>query len=247
MKLFGSPQTAEEYRERAFSYVRSGKCDKALADANEAIRLDPEHPDGFGARGMAKTFMGDHRGGIVDLNEAIRRNPEFVSAYLARGFARRGIRDFDGALKDYEKAQQLGNNRETRKLVEASIEEIIKERDTQNSMPLKVIWVVCGIAVFHLAGRLQITTSLDWKVVITILVSGVLAYYLGKFMKLHWGVKDFLVLTLGTWPTKDSRKASGSFGYDMLNQWADHKKGTAQQFKDQHGWSSPGDNPYSKE
>ena len=53
-KLFGSqPDSAEAFIQRGLGYLEKGQYDKAVADFNEAIRLEPEIPGTFAARGQA--------------------------------------------------------------------------------------------------------------------------------------------------------------------------------------------------
>src|SRR6266403_339236 len=53
-----------------------GDNDRAIADYNEAIRLDPKHARAFHHRGYAYSDKGDNDRAIADYNEAIRLNPK---------------------------------------------------------------------------------------------------------------------------------------------------------------------------
>ena len=48
----------------------------AIADCDEAIRLDPKNSNAFVTRGNAKGMLKDYTGAIADYDEAIRLDPK---------------------------------------------------------------------------------------------------------------------------------------------------------------------------
>src|SRR5262249_16559641 len=62
-------------------YANKGDRDRAIADYNEAIRLDPENAMAFNNRGASYANKGDRDRAIADYNEAIRLNPNFSLAF----------------------------------------------------------------------------------------------------------------------------------------------------------------------
>ena len=56
--------------------MRKGDNDRAIADFNEAIRLDPKSSLTFRNRGDAYTDKGDHDRALADYSEAIRLDPK---------------------------------------------------------------------------------------------------------------------------------------------------------------------------
>jgi len=83
------------YKKRAFVYAVAGELDRAIADFDEAIRLDPKDADTYRNRGLAYNSKGSYDLAIVDFNEAIRLDPKNAVFYTNRGnvYNRKG--DYD--------------------------------------------------------------------------------------------------------------------------------------------------------
>ena len=56
------PQFADEFYHRGLSRKDRGEHEQAVADFDEAIRLDDEHERAHFDRGVCRTALGDHRG-----------------------------------------------------------------------------------------------------------------------------------------------------------------------------------------
>jgi len=89
--------------------VRGGKGDLngALADCNEAIKLDPNLDTAYELRGNVEDDKGDSDAALVDYTTAIKLNPDYAAAYFNRGVAKHHKGDSTGALADYNKAISL--------------------------------------------------------------------------------------------------------------------------------------------
>ena len=59
--------------------------DKAIADYNESIRLDPKYAIAYNNRGDAWYHKKEYDKAIADFNEAIRLDPKTAVAYSNRG------------------------------------------------------------------------------------------------------------------------------------------------------------------
>ena len=79
----------------------------AIADYNNAIKLDPKDAKAFQKRGDAKRTLEDYRGSIVDYNKAIELDPKESWAYFSRGVAKYMLEDSRGAIADFNKAIEL--------------------------------------------------------------------------------------------------------------------------------------------
>jgi tetratricopeptide (TPR) repeat protein len=75
------------YNNRGFVWHDKGDLDRAIADYNEAIRLDPKQANAYVNRGVVWREKGDLDGAIAEYNEAIRLDPEQAIAYSNRGNA----------------------------------------------------------------------------------------------------------------------------------------------------------------
>jgi tetratricopeptide (TPR) repeat protein len=63
---------------------RATSTDRAIADCNEAIRLDPKDDKAYYNRGVAWGLKGDLDRAIAEYNEAIRLNPKYALAFGPR-------------------------------------------------------------------------------------------------------------------------------------------------------------------
>jgi tetratricopeptide (TPR) repeat protein len=92
------------YNVRGTAYFFKGDNDRAIADYNEAIRLDPKYAFAYNGRGNA---WQDNDRAIADYNEAIRLDPKYSRAYSNRGNAYQAKGDNDRAIADYSEAIRL--------------------------------------------------------------------------------------------------------------------------------------------
>jgi tetratricopeptide (TPR) repeat protein len=81
--------------------------DKAIADYNEAIRLDPQFALAYCNRGVAREAKQEHDEAIADYNLATRLDPKFVYAYHDRGVVWAARREYDKAIADFNMAIRL--------------------------------------------------------------------------------------------------------------------------------------------
>ena len=84
--------------------------DQAIADLNQAIRLDPNNAVAYYNRGYAYKLKGDYDRAIADLNQAIRLDPNSVEAYISRGYTYYNKKDYDRAIADFNQAIRLDPN-----------------------------------------------------------------------------------------------------------------------------------------
>ncbi len=66
---------AEIYRHRGWAFFFADAWRPALRDFGEAVRLDPEDPDAYAGRGLARVMLGQYREAVADAEESRRRRP----------------------------------------------------------------------------------------------------------------------------------------------------------------------------
>jgi lipoprotein NlpI len=83
-----SRQTGSAFFNRGLAYVAKQDSDRAIADYNEAIRIDTKSARAFFYRGIAYAAKQDSDRAIADYNEAIRLDPKYPNSVLWLYFAR---------------------------------------------------------------------------------------------------------------------------------------------------------------
>ena len=102
------PNYAAAYFNRGLAFRRKGELDHAIADYDQAIRLDPrEHIRLSIIAASPGSTKGEYDHAIADYNQAIRLDPNMAAAYSNRGDAWRGKGDFVRATADFDRAIKL--------------------------------------------------------------------------------------------------------------------------------------------
>ena len=121
-RLLGEPISKENlafaYYNRGIAYDDKGQYDRAIADYDTAIKLNPKDADFYFNRGTSYDDKGQFDRAIADYDTAIKLNPKYAIAYNNRGNAYnykgqfdRAIADFDTAIKLNPKDASAYNNR----------------------------------------------------------------------------------------------------------------------------------------
>jgi tetratricopeptide (TPR) repeat protein len=98
---------AEEAYERGNAWLAKKEYPQAIAEYNEAIRLDPRYAEAYTSRGFAWCNNGDCDKAMADCTEAIRLDPKNAEAYCYRGFGWCCKEDYDTAIRDFDEAIRL--------------------------------------------------------------------------------------------------------------------------------------------
>lgn len=99
----GRSGLATRYNNRGIAYGNIGDYDKAIADHNKAIELDPTFAKAYNNRGLDYVNKKDNDRAIVDYSRAIELDPNYVLAYFNRGATYRIKGEYDRAIADYSK------------------------------------------------------------------------------------------------------------------------------------------------
>ncbi|MCC7485970.1 MAG: tetratricopeptide repeat protein [Burkholderiales bacterium] len=106
-KQYSGAELARLHFSRGVDWMGKGERDRAIADYDAAVRLDPGYADAYYNRGIAWSGKGDSARAVADFDAAIKLDPKDAAPYAARAdeWAMRG--DYGRALADYELAVKL--------------------------------------------------------------------------------------------------------------------------------------------
>jgi lipoprotein NlpI len=95
------------FNNRGIGYAQKGQYDRAIADYDQAIQLNPNYATAFTNRGRAYTNKGEYDLAISDYDQAIRLNPNYTEAFFNRGAANFDKGDFAAAAADLLRANDI--------------------------------------------------------------------------------------------------------------------------------------------
>ena len=104
---YGSLSEAEQRHNAGLELFEQGHLEEAIAEYDEAIRLEPRTFIVYYYRGIAYHALGQLERAIEDLNEAIRLDPKYALTYSARGNSYRHLGEYQRAIEDYDEAIRL--------------------------------------------------------------------------------------------------------------------------------------------
>jgi lipoprotein NlpI len=98
---------AMAYDHRGNAYSAGGAQDRAMADYNEAIRLDPNYAAPYYNWGEIYLDRKDADRAIAEFDQSIHVDPKYALAYAGRALAYSQKGDFDRAMADADEAVRL--------------------------------------------------------------------------------------------------------------------------------------------
>jgi tetratricopeptide (TPR) repeat protein len=98
---------ARLYARRGGAHQAQGEINRAVADYNESMRIDPTYPAAYSNRGNVWFHKGEFDRAIADYTKAIQIDPKYGVAYSNRGSAWGTKGDFDRAIADFDQAIRL--------------------------------------------------------------------------------------------------------------------------------------------
>lgn len=105
-KLKGQ-QLAGAHAWRSAYYSRKGDADRAIADADARLRLNPVDAIAFRDRASFWLMKRDYVRAVRDGDEAVRLNSKDQDNWNTRGFAKQQAGDYAGAISDYSQAIKI--------------------------------------------------------------------------------------------------------------------------------------------
>jgi tetratricopeptide (TPR) repeat protein len=95
------------YNNRCFAYEIRGDHERAIADCEQAIKLDPKRAPAYMGRGLVYEDKGDHDRAITDYGKAIELDPKLAFVYGLRAIAYAKKGDKQHVIADFQKALTL--------------------------------------------------------------------------------------------------------------------------------------------
>jgi tetratricopeptide (TPR) repeat protein len=103
----GQGNLAWAYANRCLASARKQDHDRAIADCDQAIKLDPRYARAYNNRAVAYFHKGDKDRAIADYDQAIKLDPKDARTYNNRGITYRDKGDNDRAIADFDQAIRL--------------------------------------------------------------------------------------------------------------------------------------------
>jgi len=107
-------EEAEEAVDDAYAHYKRGDAyddiqeyEKAIAEYNKAIELNPNYASAYYNRGCANAEMGQYSEAIADYDRALELCPNHFLAYYNRGLVYSRIGENEKAIADYNRAIQV--------------------------------------------------------------------------------------------------------------------------------------------
>lgn len=98
---------ATSLHRRALNAFNQGELERALADLNEAMRINSHYTPAYDLRGQLFMAKKDFTAAIADFDKAIAQDDSVAGVFHQRALAHQGSRDYRQALKDFDKAIAL--------------------------------------------------------------------------------------------------------------------------------------------
>ena len=94
---------------RGVEWHNKGENDRAIADYDQAIRLDPKDAGSFNNRGYAYFSKREYDRAIADFDKAVAFNPKYGHALQNRAMAYHNKGDYERAVEGYDRALPLAS------------------------------------------------------------------------------------------------------------------------------------------
>lgn len=94
---------ADLYNKRGQTYFQLNEPEKAIADHDAAIALEPDTARGYNYRAIVKAHLQNSDGALSDFNQALSKDPKYADAFRNRAQLWRQRGKYDAALADQGK------------------------------------------------------------------------------------------------------------------------------------------------
>ena len=77
---------------------------EAIADYEQALRLEPDRVIAYVSRGAARDALGQYEEAFADFEQALQLRPDDASIYISRGKVKLDLGQYEDAFVDYDQA-----------------------------------------------------------------------------------------------------------------------------------------------
>jgi len=92
------------YLNRGYALAEKGELDHAIADYDQALRIDPNHAGVYNNRGSAQAKKGNFDQAVADYSISLQLEPNNPNAHNNRGNIYLAIKEYDRAIADFTQA-----------------------------------------------------------------------------------------------------------------------------------------------
>jgi tetratricopeptide (TPR) repeat protein len=96
------------YYTRALAYHNIGESNRAIADCNAALQIDPGDANALFVRAASHQGKADYTKAIRDYTEVLQLEPDRADALFSRGAAHYSAGQYDHAVDDFTRTIDLG-------------------------------------------------------------------------------------------------------------------------------------------
>ena len=105
MAVAGCSDAVTDHNNTGIKLSDDGRWEEAIAEYDEAIRLDLQFALAYNNRGGAYANLGEYQRAIEDFDEAIRLDLQYAVAYSNRGGAYANLGEYQRAMEDHNEAR----------------------------------------------------------------------------------------------------------------------------------------------
>jgi len=127
--IAGHGDEARLYAVRGSLLLEAGRVAPALADLEQAVRLDPDDVEALTNRAQAYRRFGRIEQALADLDRALEINPDLPAALFNRGTMRYGTGDYQGALEDFHRCIALDPHLPGPYFNRASVRDVLGDKE----------------------------------------------------------------------------------------------------------------------
>jgi len=105
-----NPTDANGYLSQGIAFAEQGDYHGALANYDQAIKLDSNYAEAYFNRGYAYSYLGEKQKAIADYTQVIQLKPNYAEVFHNRGAAYYHLGEKQKAITDFNQAIQLMPN-----------------------------------------------------------------------------------------------------------------------------------------